>query len=193
MEEAEKARDQVERDGYDVGVAETEEALKVKVSGVCRNYCLQVWNEALNQAGVEASSKLRRAEFVCDPPTIRAPAFASSKADTPSEVAELEKDSPEKVPLPSGSPPKEAKQLGVAEKEANTTKGVALDAIKPPIAPQDPSKEKKVPPRMEIGNVATLPMPAKGDPKGKDQGSLEAAFSQSSKAPPKEKIVTKKK
>ena len=72
------------------------------------------------------------------------------------------------------------------------TKGVALDATKPSTALQDPSKEKEVPPRMEIV-LATLPMPTKGDPKGKDQGSSEAALSQSSKAPPKETIVIKKK
>ena len=42
LEEAEKARDKVEQDGYDIGVVETEEALRAEVSGVCRNYCLQV-------------------------------------------------------------------------------------------------------------------------------------------------------
>ena len=173
-------------------MAETEEVLRVEVSRVCRNYCLQVWNDALNQAGVEASSKLRKAECVYYPPAIRAPAFTSSKADTPSEVAELEKDSTEKVPLPSSSPPKEAKQLKVVEKEANTTKGVASNATKPPTAPQDPSKEKVVPPKMEIV-LATLPMLAKGDPKGQDQGSSEVALSQSSKVPLKENIVIKKK
>ena len=52
------------QEGYDVGVVETEEALSVKVSKVCRFYCLRVWNEALNRAGVEASFVLRRAENV---------------------------------------------------------------------------------------------------------------------------------
>jgi len=42
LEEAEKVKDQAEQDGYDVGVAETREALKVEVSWICRNYCLQV-------------------------------------------------------------------------------------------------------------------------------------------------------
>ena len=40
LEEAKKARDQAEQDGYDVGMAETEKALRAEVSGVCRNYCL---------------------------------------------------------------------------------------------------------------------------------------------------------
>ena len=47
-----------------MGVVETKEAFRVEVSEVCRYYCLQVWNEALNQAGVETSFILRRAESV---------------------------------------------------------------------------------------------------------------------------------
>ena len=39
LEEAEKAKDQAEQDGYNVGVAETEEAFRSKVSKVCRVYC----------------------------------------------------------------------------------------------------------------------------------------------------------
>ena len=60
-------------------MAEIEEALKAKVSEVCRYYCLQVWNEALNQVGVEDSSALRRAESVYYPPAIRAPSSSDPK------------------------------------------------------------------------------------------------------------------
>ena len=52
--QAKRARDQAKQDGYDVGVAEIEEALRVEVPGVCRTYCSQTWYKALNQAGVEA-------------------------------------------------------------------------------------------------------------------------------------------
>ena len=69
---------------------------------------------------------------------------------------------------------------------------MAPDTTKPPTVPQDPLKKNKVPPRMEIV-LATLPVPAKGGLKGKDQGSSEAALSQSTKTPPKDKIVIKKK
>ena len=55
-----------------MGVAKIEEALRAEVLEVCRYYCLQVWNEALNQAGVEASFALKRAESAYYPPTIRA-------------------------------------------------------------------------------------------------------------------------
>ena len=107
-----------------MGVAETEEALRAEVSEVCRYYCLQVWNEVLNQVGVEASSTLKRAESVYYPPIIRASGSSGSKADTASKEADAGKESPTKV-LPSlNSPSKEAEWLEVAEKEANITKEV---------------------------------------------------------------------
>ena len=56
----EKERDEAEQHGYDVGVAETEDALWPEVLAVYHAYCAQTWEEALNQAGVEASSGLRR-------------------------------------------------------------------------------------------------------------------------------------
>ena len=70
------------------------------------------------------------------------------------------------------------------------TKEVAPDATKPPTTLQDPTKDKKAS-RMEIV-LASLPIPAKCDPKGADQGSLEAAVQQS-KAPPQGKIIIKRK
>ena len=42
LEEVEKAKDQAEQDGYEVVVAETEKALRVEVSKVCRYYYLHV-------------------------------------------------------------------------------------------------------------------------------------------------------
>ena len=50
-----------------MGVAEIETNLKAQVPGVCRLYYSQVWAEALNQARVEATSELRRAENVYYP------------------------------------------------------------------------------------------------------------------------------
>ena len=88
-------------------------------------------------------------------------------------MADPEKSSPKKVPPSFGNPPKVAEQLEVNEKETEVIKGMAPDAIKPSIAPQDPTKDKKAP-RMKIV-LASLPVPAKGDPKGIDQGSSEAA------------------
>ena len=46
--EAGRARDEVEQHGYDVGVAETKDTLRAKVSAVCRAYYAQTWEETLN-------------------------------------------------------------------------------------------------------------------------------------------------
>ena len=40
---AEKERDEAEQHDYDVGVAETEDALRAEVPAVCRAYCTQTW------------------------------------------------------------------------------------------------------------------------------------------------------
>ena len=64
---AKRVRDEAEQHGYDVGVVETKDALRVEVPAVCRAYCAQTWEEALNQAGIDASSKLRRPENIFFP------------------------------------------------------------------------------------------------------------------------------
>ena len=70
---AEKERDEAEQHGYDVGVAETEDALQAEVPVVCRAYCAQTWEEALNQAGVEASFELRKTESIIFPSALQVP------------------------------------------------------------------------------------------------------------------------
>ena len=55
---AEGSKEEAQEEAYDLGVTKTQAALKAQVPGVCRLYCSQVWNEALKQAGVEASSDL---------------------------------------------------------------------------------------------------------------------------------------
>ena len=67
---AEKERDEAEKHGYDVGVAETEDALRAKVPTVCRAYYTQTWEEALNRVGIDASSELRKPENIFFPPAL---------------------------------------------------------------------------------------------------------------------------
>ena len=62
-----------EQHGYDVGVAETEDALRAEVPTVCRAYCTKTWEEALNQAGIDASSELRKPKNIIFPPTLQIP------------------------------------------------------------------------------------------------------------------------
>ena len=113
-------------------MAETEEALKAEVSKVCQNYCPQVWNEAFNQAGVEASSILRKTKSVYYLLAIRVSSSANSKTNTALEVVELGKASPAKALTSSDNLSEVVKQSGVVEKEVNTTRGVAPNATKPP-------------------------------------------------------------
>ena len=54
-------------------MAETEDALRVKVPAVCRAYCTQTWEEALNRAGIDASSELRKPENIIFPLTLQIP------------------------------------------------------------------------------------------------------------------------
>ena len=68
--EAEQATNEAEQKGYEIGVVETGETLRAEVPMVCHIYCAQTWDEALNRARVEASSKLRKAENVFYPPAI---------------------------------------------------------------------------------------------------------------------------
>ena len=189
---AEKAQDQAKQDRYDLGVAETEKALRAEVSGVCRAYCSQVWNEALNQAKVEASSVLRRAESVYYPPAIRESVSFGSRTDTTSEVTKVGKDSSTSVPTSSDKPAEEAEHLGVIEKEKNANQGVASDAMKPQAVTQDLPVEKEAPKKMEVV-LATLPLPTKADPVSKGLEASEATFTQPIHSPPKDKIVIKKK
>ena len=70
---AEKERDVAEQHGYDVGIAETEDTLRVEVPAVCRAYCTQTWEEAFNRAGIDASSELIKPESIIFPLALQIP------------------------------------------------------------------------------------------------------------------------
>lgn len=131
LEETEKAVKKAEQDGYEVQIVKIDEALRVEVSEVCRIYCLQLWNEFLNQVEVEASS------------AFRASSSSSSQADIASKKTDTGKGHPAKALSSSGILPKEVEQPRVVEKEKDTNKGVVLDATRPLAASKDSSKEKK--------------------------------------------------
>ena len=118
---AEKERDKAEQHGYDVGVAETEDALRAEVPVVCRAYCTQTWEEAFNQAGVEASSELRRPERIIFPSALQIP--------KQTEVAPLAPQTTTEAPtqhLPSTDQPEQGK-----EKEIQ--KGPLSDKVMKPL------------------------------------------------------------
>ena len=82
LEKKEKALAKAEQSGYDTKVKETEDTLRAQVMGVCRGYYLQVWTEALNLAGVGASSDLRKTENIFYPSAPRIAAPPTSQATT---------------------------------------------------------------------------------------------------------------
>ena len=61
---AKSSKEKAEEEAYDLGMAETQAILKAQVPGICRLYCSQVWNKALKQAGIEASSDLWKVENI---------------------------------------------------------------------------------------------------------------------------------
>ena len=174
-----------------MGVVETEEALMAEVSGVCRAYCLQVWNEALNLVGVKVSSALRRAENVYYPLVIQALGSSASPDDATPKVASPIEEASSKDPVHSNSPQEMVEQANPADKEKEVSKEVALEMTKPLNAPNDSSKEGVGSQNIELV-LATLPILAKEDTKGKSLGSSETATSQPTKTP-KDKLVIKMK
>ena len=111
--EAECSKEKAEEEAYDLGVSETQATLKAQVPGVCRLYYSQVWNEALKQVEVEASSDLWKVEHVYYPLTIREDALSSSEVrNAPEEVeaagpgavlAIASSEEPDKESEPSGA------------------------------------------------------------------------------------------
>ena len=155
-----------------MGVTKTEEALRAEVAGVCKTYYLQVWNEALNQAGVEASSAYRREENAYYPLAIHASGFpnsSSSQGEPTSKKADEARDTWPRFPS-STNLAKEAEQTRATEKEKGTSKGVVLETTKPSAAPKDISKGREALHNLEIV-LATIPIPTKEDPKGKGLAS----------------------
>ena len=56
---------------YERGVVETETRLTAEVTVVCKDYCAEMYRNALDQVGVPANSDLRRANKVYYPEDIR--------------------------------------------------------------------------------------------------------------------------
>nr|POF10025.1 hypothetical protein CFP56_46373 [Quercus suber] len=190
LKEAEKAKEQAEQEGYDVGVTKTEVAFRAEVTQVCRFYYLLVWNEALDQARVKASSALRRAENMYYPPAICISGSSGSKVDLISLEVDKGKANPSKAPPIANISSKEAGQAEDTKKLGDTTKEMAYDVAMPPVAPKDPSKEKETSQGMEV-MLETLPIPPKEDLKGQGQASTTTASTQPPKNP-KDKLISPK-
>ena len=122
--EAKNSKEKAEEEAYDLGVVKTQATLKAQVLGVCKLYCSQVWNEALKQAGVEASSDLWKVENVYYPLAIREAAPSSSEVkDAPEEAEAAGPGAVLAITVPE-EPARESEPFRVAE----DSEGQNLDA-----------------------------------------------------------------
>ena len=146
----EKERDKAEQYGYDVGIAETEDALRAEVPVVCRAYCIQTWEEALNRAGIEASSELRKLENVVFPLALQ----ISSQEEVAPLAPQLVKEAQSQYPPSIGQ-----QEQG---REQEILKGPSSDkvteALQPGAASQDFEKQ-----------LASVTLPAEGFLNGKEK------------------------
>ena len=169
--EAEDSKKEAQEKAYDLGVAETQAALKAQVPRVCKLYYSQVWNEALKQARVEASFDLWRVENVYYPPTIREIAPSSSKARGIYEEAEAAITMVATATIAPNEPAKESEPSGVVE----TSEGLSLKA--PPRAIGS-TAEAQAPHAEE---PALLVEPLQAVPLGKGSKDLEITYARLSK------------
>ena len=154
---AEKERDEAEQHGYDVGVAKTEDALRAEVPTICRAYYAQTQEEALNQAGIDASSALRKPENIVFPLALQIPNQKDAAPPTSQPIKEAQ----------SQHPPSTSQQA--QGKEQETLKDSSLDKVtevpQPEAASQDFEKQ-----------LASVTLPAEGSLKEKEKKApLEAA------------------
>ena len=68
---AQEAAITAETSAYERGVLETERRLTAEVTVVCREYCAETYNQALNRVGIPADSDLRRTDEVYYPEDLR--------------------------------------------------------------------------------------------------------------------------
>ena len=113
-EEALKSAQEVaavaETSAYERGVLETETRLTAEVTAVCREYCAETYNQALDQAGIPADSDLRRVDQVYYPEDLR------KNTTAPSPPTALPLPPPEQS-LTTQEPTRDTEVLVVAEKE----------------------------------------------------------------------------
>ena len=97
---------------YERGVLETETRLTAKVTAVCREYCAETYNQALDRAGIPVDSDLRRTDQVYYPEDLR------ENTTTPPPPAVLHLPPPDGS-LPAQKPSQDTKVPIGVEKEKN--------------------------------------------------------------------------
>ena len=129
----EKERDVAEQHGYDVGIAETEDALRAEVPAVCHAYYTKTWEEAFNRAGIDASSELRKPENIIFPHVLQIP---NQKEVAPPVSQPAEEAQPQH--LPSSNQQEQGREQETL-KDSSSDK--VVEAPQPGAASQDFEKQ----------------------------------------------------
>ena len=114
-------------------MAETEDALRAEVPVIFRAYCTQTWEKALNRAGIDASSKLRKSKNIIFSPALQIP---NQKEATPPVSQLAEEVQPQH--LPSSSQQEKGKEHETL-KDSSSDK--VAEALQPGVAFQGFEKE----------------------------------------------------
>ena len=102
-----------ETSAYECGVLEMEARLTAEVTAVCKEYCVETYNQALDWARIPTDSNLRRVDQVYYPEDLR-----ENTIVTPSPLATLLLPSPEQS-LSAQKPSQDTEVPVGAEKEKN--------------------------------------------------------------------------
>ena len=110
---------------------------------MCRAYCTQTWEEALNRAGIDASSELRKPESIVFPLALQIPYQKEAQSQHPPSTGQQEQGR-EQETLKDSSSNKvtEALQLGVASQDFEKQ----LASVTLPTEGSLKEKEKEIPP-----------------------------------------------
>ena len=135
-------------------MAETKDALRAEVPAVCCAYCTQTWEEVLNRAGIDASSKLRKPEHIIFPPALQIPnqKEAVPPVSQPAEEAQpqhplsfsQQEQNREPETLKDSSSNKVAESLQPGATSQSFAKELASTTL--PVGGASKEKEKEIPP-----------------------------------------------
>ena len=134
--------------------------------------CAQTWDEALNRAGVEASSELRIPKNIFYPLAIRASDVPSTQGEAASTIVVLVEETQPQDPLP----PSQQEQA----KESKAPKQISSDVDRPSDKTTKVPQDEAASLGFELA-LASVTMPAEEAPKEKEKVTLTEAATQADK------------
>ena len=130
---------------------------------MCRAYCTQTWEEALNQAGIEAFSELRKPENIVFPLALQIPSQKEATPPAPQPIKEAQSQHP-----PSTGQQGQGREQEIL-KESSSDK--VTEALQPGAASQDFEKQ-----------LASVTLPTEGSLKEKEKETPPEAADQALKS-----------